>query len=461
MATRRMLALLVLLSMALFLAGTSCVPSRQPGKSWQLPRAVKIEGGTMWFNLFPSWNSWGAAIVEGKNAALLLRDGDLVFIEDNNNVQFFVYQASDGLTLKPTFEEGRTFLAGKVISVSLEKNEDGWDWIEKASVQELAGVRFLVLPENLDAVRLPTLKKLAAANPNIGLAINTKPVLLQVLPLFKPRMLWLGETVLEADERKVFTDQKHLETLFISGNKPSSLDFLLGPPSLRRLAIVNWDVEKAGPLPKGLKGLKSLLVIDSTMKDASALADAPAGLEELSFVRCDELSDVSIFAKLPGLKTVILNYSEVLDLSVLVGLKKLRWMGLPPGISQEQFVGFIKAHPNLKVLEMVACKNVTDLAPLRDLKGLEGLILFGSYKNLDVVQEIKSLRFVAIHIDNFTGSADQVAAIEKALPDALVVPAAPMCLGSGWPLLLIPAVFLLWLLRSRLWKRPAASHHHF
>jgi hypothetical protein len=205
MATRRMLALLVLLTMALLLGGTSCAPSCQPRKSWQPPRPVKIEGDTMWYNLFPSWLSWGSAIVKGKSGAMLLRDGDLIWSTgDKHNGLFFVYQASDGLTLRPTFEEGRTLLAGNVVAVSLEKGEDGWDWIEKASVQELAGVRFLVLPENLDAVRLPILTKLAAVNPSIGLSMLTKPVFLQVLPLFKPRLLMLGEIVLDADERKAW-----------------------------------------------------------------------------------------------------------------------------------------------------------------------------------------------------------------------------------------------------------------
>jgi hypothetical protein len=45
-------------------------------------------------------------------------------------------------------------------------------------------------------------------------------------------------------------------------------------------------------------------------------------------------------------------------------------------------------------------------------------------------------------------------AIQKALPDALVVPVSGLCLGSGWIILLIPAVGAARLLA--LWRQPAA-----
>jgi hypothetical protein len=45
---------------------------------------------------------------------------------------------------------------------------------------------------------------------------------------------------------------------------------------------------------------------------------------------------------------------------------------------------------------------------------------------------------------------DQVAAVQKALPDALVVQVEPFCLGSGWILLLVPVPFVArWIRRRR------------
>jgi hypothetical protein len=95
------------------------------------------------------------------------------------------------------------------------------------------------------------------------------------------------------------------------------------------------------------------------------------------------------------------------------------------------------------------------LAPLRDLRNLEGLILAGSFKHIEVVRELKSLRFVGLAADAFKESPEQIAEIRKALPDALVVPVGGFCLGSGWILLLIPAVAVARLLAGR--RRPATT----
>jgi hypothetical protein len=124
-------------------------------------------------------------------------------------------------------------------------------------------------------------------------------------------------------------------------------------------------------------------------------------------------------------------------------------MGLPPKISKGQFGSFVQAHPDLRILEMVGCDDVTDLAPLRGLANLEGLILTGRSSNLEVVPTLKSLRFVGVPTEVFKKSPDQVMAIQKALPDALVVPVSGLCLGSGWILLLIPAFGAAMLLTRR------------
>jgi hypothetical protein len=178
-------------------------------------------------------------------------------------------------------------------------------------------------------------------------------------------------------------------------------------------------------------------------------------MEELSLLGCDDLADVRALAKLPGLKTVILDGNkEALNLSSLAGLTQLRWVGLPPETTQEQFATFIRAHQDLKILELIDCQKVTDLAPLRELKKLEGLILNGDFEHLDAVRELKSLRFVGVPSNTYKKSPDQVTAIKRALPDALVVPVSGFCLGSGWILLLVPAAILARILAAR---RPAAT----
>lgn len=456
MKTYLLLTMVTFQAAALLILAASCAGPDKSVHSWSLPRPVSIAGGKEWAGIFPSGSQWLSRGVDGGTAGLLLRDGDLIWQENP-----VVYRASDGPALNMTCNDWSVRLAGKVVSVSLESGAEGREWLEKAPAQDLATVRFLTLPDASDAALLQTLKRLAAINPRVALVFKSNAILKQVLPLFRPRVLIDScDDELDVEGRKIVADQRQIETLVISGKERGSLDLLPKLHGLRQLLVMNWDVGKAGPLPAGLNGLRSIVATGSNMTDLSALGAAPAGLEELSLVGCEELADVNGLAKLKGLKTLILDDSEkVHALPVLAGLQQLQWAGLPPKISQEQFVAFIKAHPDLRILEMVRCENVTDLAPLSGLRNLEGLILAGPYENIEVLPTLKSLRFVGVLADAYSKSPEQVSAIRKALPDALVVPVSGLCLGSGWILLLIPAVALAWLLALRRRLATAGSRH--
>jgi len=252
-----------------------------------------------------------------------------------------------------------------------------------------------------------------------------------------------------ADLRALLADQKQIDTLSISLNEGGTLDFLAGLPNLHRLSIDGWDPDKTGPLPKGMNVLKSLVISSSSMRDASVLTNVPNDLQELSILMCDEFADPAGLARFSGLRTLILNLSPgITDLSVLQNMKKLSWAGLPPEITQDQFSVFVDGHPDLKILEMVNCENIVDIQPLRKLTGLAGLVFCGYEGDLDALGGLKSLKFLGLQKDAFENSPDTIAEIRGKLPDALVVPAAPMCLGSGWILLLFPLAALI-----RLWRR--------
>ena len=465
------------------LASCSSQPSAQ---GWQPPQPVRIEvtipaeakaettpkgeeknkataaaeESRKWCNLFPSYVTWESVAPAGKSGGMLVRDGDVLIPLRGG---WFVYRASDGPTLQLTVEESRTLLAGKTVSVLLDKGDAGRDWLEKASAQDLAALRLLAVPEELAVDRLSLLEKLAKANPGVAIQVEKAEVLAQVLPLFKPRVLFVGSQIeMTPEARKLFADQKQIETLFWCAEEKGNLDFLPDLPALRRLVIGTWDVEKAGPLPKGLAGLKSLLVTGLKAKDLSALADAPAGLEELSLLACETLVDIKGVEKMTGLKTLILNMDkELADVSPLAALKGLRWLGLPQKVTKESFAAVVKEHPDLAVLEMVACQDAEDLAPVSGLKRLQSLVLVGPYKNTEVLRECKSLRFVAACLDpKAKDSTAGVEALQKMLPDAMVVPASPMCLGSGWLLAVFPAAALAWLLAARPWRRMRPGPQH-
>lgn len=413
--------------------------------NWQAPRVVTIEGSKALWSFFPSYPFWGSDAEEGAVQALLLRDGD--YIVENNAVR---YLASDGLALKMSSNDWSMSLGGKIVTVNLGE-EDGLKWLSGASKQQLADLRMVVCPEDVDAPMLLALRQLAAVNENVDLELKSEMALRQVLPLFRPRAVFLDEG--QMDPPELLANQPQLETLMINASKPGSLDHLPKLPGLRRLFLVDWNPADAGPLPAGLDGLKSLgFFTDGGNLDLAALSSVPAGLDTL-VVAADGIVGMSQLEKMPGLRTLLLGGGDEkvpLDLSSIANLKALRWLGLPAQVSQEQFADIVKRHPKLAILEMPETETTLDLAPLRDLKNLQGLILNGKYEKLDVVPELASLRYVAISEEIWDESATQIAAIRKALPNAVVVRSSGMCLGSGWILLLLPVLCFAW--RRRVFK---------
>jgi hypothetical protein len=439
------------------------------GQTWRPPRpvAMTIRGGAddtvlELFSAMPSGKTWATFAGESGGeqlvGGLLLRDGDLVGISDEC---WFVYKQSDGASLDLRGEDGRLIQSGKTISILLEGSEDtedSWEWLDQASAKDLRSLRLLMLPGKMDESRLPTLRKVAAVNPDLGLDIeslsSSMSSYMSAVALFKPRVLILKRSAPAAELSGILADQNQIETLILNVRNAKNLDFLAAFPNLRRLAISDWDPAETGPLPKGMRALKSLLLYDSELLEASALAAVPEGIQELSLVSCKKIASLSGLERFSNLRTIILNLSsEIGDLSALKGMKKLAWVGLPPGITQEQFSAFVGEHPALKIVEFVSCNGITDLTPLQHLTGLTGLVVAqysgdqssGKFTAMDQMDRRKSLEFLGLPAEAFDKDPDQVARIRTELPRALVVPAVPYCLGSGWILLVIPLAALMWI----------------
>jgi hypothetical protein len=399
---------------------------------------------------------------------LLLRDGDQLVLED----AMLAYRASDGTDLRFTTSPDKTLLHlnGKVVAVTLTGREDGLAWLTQAADADLARVRTITIKGGMDQARLAALQRLALRNPQIALSLDgqtgekagaglASPV--EVLALFSPRTLWVSDTLAEPRLRVALARAPQMETLMGGEmNEAGSFDEYRGLSQLKRLAISRWHVAKAGPLPAGLQGLKTLAVYCAEgLTNLAPLATLPAGIEELSLVGCDKLKDLKGVARWSSLKTLVLTHSgdeHGLDLSELNQLPQLEWVGLPATLSQEQLAAFAATHPRLKVLEL-SNQAKLDLSPLSNCRQLEGLVLLGDYDNLAIIRGVRSLRFVGLSKELFVNAPDQVKAIQQALPEALVVPVRPFCLGSGWILLLAPLVILLYGCRRYRAVRPAAG----
>jgi hypothetical protein len=424
---------------------------------------LKIEGITSCRNytLAPFFLALGEPGL--RPAGILARDGDLLMCNEQGggDKSFpFPYRAADGNTLSLGYEPHRGLLNGKTVSVSLKEDADV-QWLTNAPAEELRLIRMVGADvKTTDAARLGVLKRLAEANPNVDLwLVDSAPESAQVetagqvLPLLRPRILMVNDVRSLGDPRRPLAALQNVETLEIGCHPDTEgvrLDFLAEMPRLRHLLLQEHVLEKA-PLPRTLKGLKALTVIDKQQRDLSAFAHL-TGLEELHLVQ-EDLEDLGPLAKFSRLRILSLTGCvKVQDLSALASAP-LVWLTPPPAISQEQFSAVVKQHPNLEVMELFAfgnkkIENITDVSCLKTLRRLQALTLV-DVQNLRPetkadLKALKGLRLLVVPPDTFNPPAEEVAELQKALPDTLIVAGKGLCLGSGWLLALVPVVAGAW-----------------
>lgn len=405
-----------------------------------------IEGLSNYTLTFGSWWVWGK---ENKPAGLIVRDGDILSFAFNNEY-YYQYKYSDGQKLHFELDDFRVIQGNKTMSLTL--CPEGWEWLKIAKQEDIISLRTVGFPEKIDfsdRTILKQLKRLAKINPSVGLIINDIPALHQVLPLFNPKWLMIlsSNDLLNEKDLAVISGKRNIEFILFNAEGLKSLEFLSTLPKLRRMALSGWGADMTGPVPGSCKNLKSVHIIDSKIEDLSILSNFNE-LEELQLWCCESLADIDGLSKFPKLKHLSLfSCNKISHYSVFKRLPNLAWLSLSY-ISQEEFRFIIRYHTQLQVLELVEWNNIKDLTPLQNLPNLKALVLAGENPDIDYspLYKMKNLRFLVLPKEYFDEAGEEVTNLEKALPDCLIVPAVPICLGSGWILMLFPLVALSWLL---------------
>ena len=253
------------------------------------------------------------------------------------------------------------------------------------------------------------------------------------------------------EEWKLLAKQRQIETLWIGVESTSELEALAFMPQLRRLVLSGWKPAPADLFPWGCRGLRSLTLIDCGFKTLAAIEHL-AELRELRVMNCKELADLRALERLSRLEVLSLWLDEgAADCAPVARVPRLRQLTLSSEFEQDAFDSLVKALPHLESLDLCGCKNVKKLAMLRELRGLKHLTLLTESGDLKPVLEMKHLRLLTLP-DKLLKEAKVATVVAEALPET-VVTEAHVCLGSGWLLLLLPAVaagLVLW--RRRLSK---------
>jgi len=421
-------------------------------EDWTPPTVVTLKGVDKCCNYSQAYLTWHTEAREGRPLAMLVRDGDLLAFDGNG---ILPYRADDDTELELEVDKTRVVLGGRVVSLELGKDGKGWDWLAKATARDIAELRFVSI-ELADAAHMPLVMHLAATNPTVGLALPEGSGMAEALPLFKPR--WLACKLGDLAEVGAQADPALSRVEFLAliedgrrgegGDEPLPIECLARLPRLRQLVMFDWrGGKKAKPIerfPEGCRRLRSLF-LGSPLKDLSPIAHLTE-LRELRLFPGEDLEDIAAVAGLKELRAFSAFAPKITDLSALKGHRDLRWLGIPPGTSQEQFAAAIAQHPRLEVVELIECEGIEDLEPLVGLKQLRGLVLIKSKASLEPLHEMTSLRFLALDKEVFEERPDEVARLDKALPECRIVEGEGICLGSGWVLVLVPVVPVAWLL---------------
>jgi hypothetical protein len=366
----------------------------------------------------------------------------------------FIYRDIDGESL--AIEGGDVVLLnGKAVSVLLDDRGAGWEWLRKASAGDLASLRLLAVDAKKETVDFSVLQKVAQIRPDLGLYLPSEPSeetdrIVRLLTLFEPRFLEIDLGLLSARFSVLEPRLTKLETL--STNGEGSLDFLPRLPRLRALWLGKRFRDASAEIPSGVRKLRSVTILGGEkVEDLSFLRNLRGLQELLLFLDFSDLKDITALGGFPELKRLAISADSknALGHSNLERFTKLAWLSFPRDTSQETFAKVIASHPDLEIIEL-GSKHIRDLSPLQSLRHPRAVILSLKGADLAPLHQLKSLEYLGLDKGDFEGdAAKRTEALEKALPSTFVAQAGPLCLGSGWILLLLPVMFLF---RS-LWSR--------
>jgi hypothetical protein len=408
----------VLPALALLLA-TSCAPARAPS----VGRVVPVDAGTDEFIV--AWSVLSGDAVDGRQVlwtpagAMIGPAGD-----EEGDPPLIPLRPGDAFPLRPEFSPWRSRLGDSVVSIDLSE-ERAQRWLYAATRRELEALRLVVVPDSLPELLRPALERLASANPHVALRLPRDSSGAWFLARFRPTVLVLVKA--DWPVAKLLAQQPQLEEVWLTdddGDDPATMAAIQALPRLKRLLVDRWP---AGASGRFIGPLEQLIVVNGAV-DALARTEMP----QLRLLRVSGL-----------------HWQNPTDLA---GLKQLRWLGLPDDVTQAQLDAIVAAHPELETLE-IRTDDTLDLSPLQSLHHLQALALAGEFTHLDALGSLRSLRYLALERNLWDRVPVEVAAVRVARPDAAVVVWRPMCLGSGWILLLVPLVALI----AYAWPRRQAA----
>jgi Leucine-rich repeat (LRR) protein len=267
----------------------------------------------------------------------------------------------------------------------------------------------------------------------------------------RPVWVFAPDIDLDANALKELYQLDKLE-LLATGYENLDMTKLAGLSKLKTLYISNMDSSSLDQLRELPKGILSLHIIDSDLKDLDFLK-GKSRIQELTVSGCEALADISAIKSLDNLQVLsLIDCDSIADLTPLHGLKELTWLSPPCNINDKELELIVQNSPGIESVDLCQCKNLNGLNAVKDLRKLSYLTLVETAIPTDSLVKFQDLKYLAYNTGQ-PGDSLNILRLQSQMPHTIVVAAEPFCMGTGWLLVFFVLMVMLALVSLGVKKR--------
>jgi hypothetical protein len=239
------------------------------------------------------------------------------------------------------------------------------------------------------------------------------------------------------------SQRKNINQILITAGTNHDFYKLNNFPKLQEFIIWTDTLVEVGTIPVNTN-LKSITIFGD-FENLSFVYKFP-NLEVLNISNDDQSVNIDAVAQLKNLRIFnLFTDSVTTGITALDDLNLLEWITFPSNISDDDLKSFINKHPKIKVAGISNHKKVTDLKPLQSLELLTCLSIYGDTLDIESLYGFDQLKYLGIPKEILYDSTN-FEMLKAKLPETVIVADdIGICLGSGWLLLFIPVLGIVYL----------------
>lgn len=428
---------------------------QEPANKYDL---IKAYGNGKIANLTKSFIFYSNTCSLVSPGAFMASDGDLLMIEDWA-IPYSSKNYPAGQPIRFITSDSVLLINNKVVGLCLDSNYRMEGMLRNIDSISVLDLQVLSLSASSFLSYQKHLQSIAAINPNIAIQIADsigEKDFSNLLSMFNPTCLF---AYVSQSQFALLQAEEQLINLYINlCNETTLLQQSL--PALKNLKTLSLNYDHEGTLMLTANALKNNPQIERLTLANFDSASVQGFLEPLQHLKEFIATDAPFSAKELLAHQTTLERVLVDSFELQLQMPHLRWASIGNDeTSTIQLDSLAKHFPNLEVLEIFGDGNRMEVTALQEFKHLTALTMVDADSiDLKPVKEMQQLKLLSYSMDE--GNEDSTIAVLKAsLPNTLVVPNEGFCVGSGWLLLLLPAMLIAVMWANRTSRKRSASVH--